>query len=98
MDFILLIFLCWQIGKKAEQKGLRSGPWRLRLVLTWLGFEFAGMLLGILLFGFNKNDMVGLAAFALACAFGGYLYVKAALDKKIDQSDQEKIDNIGRRD
>ena len=95
MDLIILIFLAWQIGEKAKAKGLSSLKWRWRLVLTWLGFELCGGLLGIMLFGFDKNDMIGLALFALACAFGGYLLVKATLDKIPGPVNDDDIDNIG---
>lgn len=95
MDIILLVFLSWYIGKKAKQKGLKPGQWKLRLVLVWLCFEFMGFFLGVQLFGFSKDNMIGLAAFALVCAFGGYLIVKASLDKKADPIDEDEINNLG---
>ena len=97
MDMIVLIFLCWQIGKKAMVKGLKPWPWRLRLILMWLFFEFGGLYLGSLFFKldfYNQDDRLRLAVIALVCGFGGYLLVKAALDKIPDVVDRE-IDNIG---
>lgn len=86
MDLILLIYLCVQIGRKAREHGLSASAWRWRLALTWLGCEFLGLIIGTMLFGFDRNDPIGLAMFAFACAFGGYLLVKASLDKKIDST------------
>jgi hypothetical protein len=97
LDLILLIFLCWRIGNKAKQKGLKPGQWRLYTVLSWLGFELIGLIAGAMIFGYDKNDMnslYGLMAFAIACGFGGYLLVKMALDKKPDMLDDD-VSNIG---
>lgn len=85
MDIILLIFFCIQIGKIARRKGLNVAAWRWRLVFVWLGFEFLGLMIAVMLFGFHKDNLFGLAAFAIACAFGGYLMLKATLDKKPDE-------------
>jgi hypothetical protein len=95
MDLILLIFLCWQIGKKAVQKGLKPWPWRFRLILMWLSFEFIGLYIGVKIFGFNKEDLLGLFAFALACAFGGYLLVKASLDRIPSELNDDDLDQMG---
>ena len=97
IDLILLIFLCRQIGNIARRKGLAPRKWIFNTVLTWLGFELIGLFIGVMLFGFDKNDeksLYGLMAFAMACGFGGYLLVKSTLDKKPDPMDDE-INNIG---
>ena len=96
LEIIALIFLCKKIGNTAKQKGLKPGLWKLITVVTWLGFEMAGAILGIFLFGFNKNNLWGLMAFAIICAFGGYLLVKAGLDKRPDQFNEDDINNLGR--
>lgn len=103
MDIIVLIFLVFHIGKKAKTKGLNPGPWRLRLVLTWLIFEFAGFFIGAQLFQININNLLagkmdelsGLALFSFACAFGGYLLIKYRLDKTPSDLDDE-IEDIGK--
>ena len=95
IEIIVLIFLCRKIGNKAIQKGLKPGQWKLITVLTWIGFEFTGAIIGVLLFGFNKNELLGLMAFAVACAFGGYLLVNNVLDKKPDQVNDDDITNMG---
>src|SRR4249919_2639994 len=98
MDLILLIFLCWQIGKTAEKKGLKAGLWRWRLVGIWLLFELIGFYIGAGLFGLTQDNFKekfwGISLFSLAFAFGGYLLVKRNLDKRPDPMDND-IDNIG---
>ena len=95
LEIIALIFLCRSIGNTAERKGLKPLQWKIITVATWIGFEFAGAMLGIILFGFDKNNLIGLELFAVACAFGGYLLVKLSLDRKEDKSLNDDIDNIG---
>ncbi len=95
MDIILLVFLAWHIGNKAREKKLDVFRWRLRMVLTWIAFELGGGLLGILFFGYDPKNLMGLAAFALACAFGGYLMVKAALDKASETIKNDDVGNFG---
>lgn len=95
LEIIALIFLCRKIGVIAERKGLPPGQWKLFTVLAWIGCEFIGVMIGIILFGFDKNNLFGLMAFALVCAFGGYLIIKAVLDKKPDAIDEDNINNIG---
>ncbi len=95
LEIIALIFLCKHIGTIADRKGLSPGQWKLFTVLAWLGFEFAGVIIGVMLFGFNRNELFGLMAFAIACAFGGYLLVKAILEKKPDSKDLDDINSIG---
>lgn len=95
LEIIALIFLCRKIGNIAERKGLKPGYWKLYTVLSWIAGECIGLIAGIILFGFDKNDLPGLMAFGLACAFGGYLIVKAILDKRADNMDEEDINNIG---
>lgn len=95
LEIIALIFLCRSIGNTAERKGLKPLQWKIMTVVAWIGFEFIGAMIGIMLFGFNKDNLIGLELFAVACAFGGYLLVKSNLDKKEDKSLHDDIDNIG---
>jgi hypothetical protein len=41
-----------------------------------------------MMFGFDMSNMIGLMAFALASAFGGYLLVRKKLEAKPDINDQ----------
>lgn len=95
IEIIVLIFLCRKIGMIANRKGLPPGQWKLFTVLAWIGAEFLGLVIGIMMFGFNRQDLLGLMAFAVACAFGGYLIIKRILDNKPDQIDNDDIDRIG---
>ena len=90
IEIFVLIFLCRKIGVMAEARGLKPGIWKFYTVLAWFVFEFAGLILGISLFGYqnlstdlkNINDLMGLMLFALFCAFGGYLFVRRKLEQK----------------
>ncbi|MFT3909467.1 MAG: hypothetical protein QM737_08590 [Ferruginibacter sp.] len=101
MDLIVLIFLVFHIGKKAKEKGLNAGAWRLRLVLTWLLFEFTGFVIGAQLFHVNIDRLLagkmeefsGLALFSFVCGFGGYLLIKYRLDKMPANLNDETNDN-----
>jgi len=81
-EIILLYFLCRKIGKMAVEKGLRPGRWKLYTILYWILFECIGCYLAISLFGFSVNNIVGLMAFAIVSAFGGYLLVRYKLENK----------------
>ncbi len=89
IEFIVLFFLCKQIGALALQKGLNPTRWKWYTVLAWIGAEFLGFILGILLFGFEQNDIIGLILFSVVCAFGGYLWIRYLLENKPDQSTEQ---------
>lgn len=83
IEIIVLIFLGRQISRLAAQKGLPPNKWILYLVLAWVAAEFAGIILGGILFG--TGNLVGLLLFAIACAFGGYLLVRKRLEDMPDK-------------
>ncbi len=93
LEIIALIFLARKIGELAHEKGQPTGKWKLFLVLAWIGFEILGAIIGVMLFG--SDNLVGLALFAIVCAFGGYLLIRSILLKMPDDFNNE-IDNIGR--
>lgn len=86
IEIIVLFFLGRQIGRMATQKGLSSNKWILYLVLAWVAAEVAGIILGGVLFG--TNNLVGLLLFAIACAFGGYLFVRKRLEEMPDKEEE----------
>ncbi len=92
IEIIALIFLARQIGALAYRKGLKPGWWKFYLVIAWIAAEFVGLILGTAMF--DTNDIFTLMPFALVCAFGGYLIVRAILLKKPDGMDDE-IEQIG---
>ena len=95
IEIIALIFLCKKNGALAIQKGLSAGRWKWYTVLGWITAEIIGLFLGMLLFG--NGNIYGLLAIGLVSAFGGYLIVKAMLEKMPDAYDED-IDRIGVND
>lgn len=92
IEIIALFFLCKKNGELAAQKGLSPVRWKWYTIAGWLIAEFTGLLLGMLLFG--NTNLYGLMAMGIVSAFGGYLYVKALLEKKPDTYDDD-INKIG---
>lgn len=92
IDIIVLIFLTRYIGNIAKRKGQPQGRWKLYTILGWFTAEVVG--LGLAVAAFGKDDLLGLEMLGLASAFGGYLIVKAQLDKFPDDL-QDDVDNIG---
>lgn len=86
IEIIVLFFLGRQIGRMAKHKGLSPNRWILYLVLAWVAAEFAGIILGGVLFG--TVNLVGLLLFAIACAFGGYLFVRKRLEEMPDKEEE----------
>jgi CDP-diglyceride synthetase len=82
IEIIVLFFLGRQIGRMASRKGLSPKKWILYLVGAWVAAEFAGIVLGSILFG--MSNLAGLLLFAIACAFGGYLMVRNRLEQMPD--------------
>ena len=66
IEVIALIFLSRMNGSLAQTKGLKFGQWVWYTVLAWLGFEFAGTLIGLLLFGMTNLTPVYILAISSA--------------------------------
>lgn len=95
LEIIALIFLCKKNGDLAFRKGLKPGTWKLYTVLAWIVAEIVGVIIGMMIFG--QENLIGLMLLGLACAFGGYLLVRAILEKKPDPI-EEDINSIGVND
>lgn len=93
LEIIALIFLTRKIGDKAVLKGLPAGRWKLYTVLAWFACEILGYIIGTYLLG-GMGGFFGVTLFALFCAFGGYLIIKARLDGMPDTMNDD-IDRIG---
>jgi len=93
LDLILLYFLARSIGTLASKKGLPALKWKLALIVTWLGFEMAGLFFGIVFFG--TGNMPALLALGLASAFGGYLLIRYILENKPGMDSFDDINDIG---
>lgn len=93
LEIIALIFLTKEIGKLAVSKGLKPSTWKLYLILSWLAGEFAGVILGLLIFG--MDNIISIELLGITGAITGYVILKSVLSKKPD-SMQNDIDQIGR--
>lgn len=82
MDIILIIYLAWKMGRLAGSKGLSSVRWRWYTVLAWVGGEFVGILIGIMLWGQNNLLMLNLTGIGVAIA--AYFTLRDRLLKKDD--------------
>lgn len=101
IDIIALFFLCRMNGDLARLKGLSVAKWKWLTIAGWFGAEVAGIILGTLLFGkinienmkdftaLENGNFYGMEAMGLISAFGGYLLVKAALEKKPDTLEED---------
>ena len=81
------------VGRVADRKGEKPVKWQLRVVGGWIVAEMLGFMIGILMFG--TDNLIGLMLFGLISAVGGYLFVKAQLDKIPDRMDDD-INRIGK--
>jgi hypothetical protein len=85
IEIILLIFLTRQIGQMAIRRGLKPGGWKFKTVAFWILFEMMGVFTGVIMFGITKENILGVMAFSIACAFGGYLIVRKQLERIPEQ-------------
>ena len=95
LEIVAIILLSKKNGKLAVQKGLKSGTWVLYSVLCWIGFEIAGVLVGIISFG--QENIIPVYLLALILAASSYFFIRSILDKKPDAIDED-INRIGVRD
>lgn len=105
IEIIALIFLSKKNGALALQKGLKPSLWKLYTILAWICGEFAGALIGLLMFGetnfldFAKMPpalILQISAVGLFTAFGGYLLIRYILENKPDNNSiEEEIKQIG---
>jgi hypothetical protein len=94
LEIIALIFLSRKIGLLAIRKGLKPLAWKLYTIAAWIICEIIGIILAVSLFGQNIFSIMSIG---LAAAFGGYLIVRAILEKKPDIVDND-INSIGSND
>jgi len=92
LQIVLIFFLIRRNGALAIRKGLKVVPWKLFTALAWFAAELTGWLLGALLFG--NTNIVAISSIGLLSAFGGYLIVRAILERKPDHIDED-INRIG---
>lgn len=90
LEIFAIIYLAGKNGGLAERKGYKKGLWKLYTVLAWLGGEFVGILLGIILFGQEKIIAAVLLGYAIALAT--YFIIKETLLKRPDVTDDNAFD------
>lgn len=91
LEIIALIFITRDIGRIAARKGLPPAKWKWICVLSWIGLEFLGAFVGLLLFG--ANNFFSVALLAIGFAVSSYFLIKQHLEKFPDAIDE--IENIG---
>jgi len=94
LEIIALIFLTRQVGRMADDKGLKSSTWKLYTVLAWFAGEIFGALVGLVIFG--PDNIFSVLMVALAGAVTGYYILKTNLAKRSDITMDDDINNIGR--
>lgn len=95
LEIIAIIFLTKKIGRLAEQKGLKPGPWKVYTVLAWIGSELVGIVIGFLIFGQSSVGPAILLGYT--CAIASFFILKANLNKRPDNFEDD-INKIGVRD
>ena len=83
LEIILLIILTRKIGEQAVRKGEHKGWWKFYTVLAWIGFEIIGVMISLTI---TRNVILNML-FGIVCAFGGYLLVRARLERIPDKED-----------
>lgn len=94
-EIIALFFLCRMNGRLAERKGVNPNPWKIYTILAWIIAEFIGIGIGVSLWGIGQ--IYGIIAFALFCAFGGYLIIRRMLEQLPDtrqSSGKNPVDDL----
>lgn len=103
IEIIALVFLCKKNGQLALQKGLKPTTWKLYTVLAWIGGEFIGCIIALIMInnpaGFDiknlaQSDMLAISAIAIFTALGGYLLIRYILENKPDALDNS-VSEIG---
>lgn len=95
LELIALIFLTREIGKLAEEKGLKPLTWKIYTIISWIITEIIGIIVGVMLFG--KDNLFSVVLVGLAFAITSYFIIKAQLNKLPDQNFDDDINNLGNR-
>jgi hypothetical protein len=93
LEIIALIFLTREIGKIAENKGLKPISWKIYTVIGWLISEIIGLFVGVMIFG--TNNLVSVVLVGLTFAITSYFIIKSQLNKFPDRNIDDDINNLG---
>ena len=74
IEIIILVFLSIKIGKMAKKKSLKRNTWILYTVLSWIGGEIIGVIVGFAIF--DKTNIISIMLMGIAGAIGGYFIIK----------------------
>ncbi len=94
LEVIILIFLCREITKLANKKGLKPSTWKIYCIIAWFITEIFGWIVGLVWFGADNLFSVMLVGFLFS--FTSYLFVKHRLNRSPDKPMDSDIENIGR--
>lgn len=95
IEIIILVFLCIHMGKLAKKKGLKGKTWIMYTVLSWIGGEIIGVIIGFAIF--DSTNIISIMLLGITGAFSGYLFIKHQLNKIPDDTDDD-INRIGVND
>ena len=95
LELIALIFLTKEIGKLAEEKGLKPLTWKIYTIISWIITEIIGIIVGVMLFG--RDNLFSVVLVGLTFAITSYFIIKAQLNKLPDQNFDDDINNLGNR-
>ena len=93
LEIIALIFLTREIGRLAEEKGLKPLTWKIYTIISWIITEIIGIIVGVMLFG--KDNLFSVVLVGLTFAITSYFIIKAQLNKLPDQNFDDDINNLG---
>lgn len=87
IEIIILVFLSIKIGKMAKKKSLKRNTWIFYTVLSWIGGEIIGVIVGFAIF--DKTNIISIMLMGIAGAIGGYFIIKHQLNKIPDNVDDD---------
>lgn len=85
LEIIALIFITREIGRLANQKGLKPLTWKIYMVLGWIIFEVTGFIFALMVF--DKNNLFSIMMVGLMFAITSYFLIKNRLNQLPDKED-----------
>ena len=94
LEIIALIFLTKDIGKIANQKGLKPLTWKIYTVLGWIFAEILGFVVALLFF--DQSNLFSIIIVGLTFAITSFYLIKSKLNSYPDSGIEDDINNFGR--
>ncbi len=98
LEIIVIVFVCIHNKNLAVQKKLKPFPWIMYTIAAWVTVEIIGLGLAVFVLNISTSNLLGLTGIGLFSGFGGYLIVRAVLEKKADPVNEDDIDRIRAED